>query len=255
MNDSFPPETERQIHADPLYFDLNRDRNKRGRRIFSGLLTDLDNTLYDFAAAQEAACEAVIRIAGTGDCQGLIQAFLFSPHGVTSPAPIRSYLQGLGISDEDHIIRACVEYETVKKNAIIPFPGVVETIRLIHDSGIRIGAVTNASFRHASERLDRIGLSELFSSLVCPDISGLKKPDPAAFQWAAEEIGIPAEQICVIGDNLVNDIAPAQALGMFTVHARYGDRLPPEFSGGVIPDTALDSFSGLIQVLGLDPCE
>lgn len=229
-----------------------RDSTEPERRVFYGLLTDLDNTLYDFAAAQEAACRAAIRVAGTGDCEGLIRAFLFSPHGVTSPAPIRVYLQELGIDDDDHIARACNEYEAVKKNAIIPFPGVVETLRIIHASGIRIGAVTNASSCHARDRLARIGVTNLFSSLVSPDITGLKKPDPAMFRHAAEEIGVPTLQICVVGDNLVNDITPAQSLGMFTVHARYGDRLPPEFAGDAIPDAVLDCFSGLIRILGLE---
>lgn len=71
------------------------------------------------------------------------------------------------------------------------------------------------------------------------------------FRHAADEIGVPVFQICVVGDNLVNDITPAQSLGMFTVHARYGDRLPPEFAGDAIPDVVLDCFSGLIRILGI----
>ena len=220
-------------------------------RSFSGLLTDLDNTLYDFAAAQESACQAVIRVAGTGDYQGLIRAFLFSPHGVESHTPIRTYLQDMGITDEVVIRNACSEFETVKKSAIVPFPGVVETLRIIHAAGIRIGAVTNASSAHARERLVRIGVRDLFVSLISPDSSGLKKPDPAMYQRAADELGVPVTRICVIGDNRVNDIAPALSLGMFTVHARYGDRLPSEFAGDAIPDAVVDTFTGLIPILGL----
>lgn len=220
-------------------------------RVFAGLLTDLDNTLYDFAAAQEEACRAVIRIAGRGDIEGLIRAFLFSPQGVAGPEPVREYLRCQGIEDEGIILSAMSGYETVKREAIIPFPGVVETLILIHTAGIQIGAVTNASAAHARERLGRIGVLDLFSTLVSPDTSGLKKPDPAVFLRAAISLGLPATRICMIGDNLVNDIGPAQELGMFTVHARYGDRLPPEFAGDAIPDLVADSFSALIPVLGL----
>ena len=231
---------------------VSRDEPKHpDYRSFSGLLTDLDNTLYDFAAAQEYACQAVIRVAGTGDYQDLIRAFLFSPHGIESHLPIRTYLQDLGISDETVIRNACSEFETVKKTAIIPFPGVVETLRIIHAAGIRIGAVTNASSAHAGERLVRIGVRDLFVSLVSPDSSGLKKPDPAMYQRAADELGVPVSRICVIGDNRVNDIAPALILGMYTVHARYGDRLPPEFAGDAVPDAVVDTFTGLIPILGL----
>lgn len=221
-------------------------------RIFSGLLTDLDNTLYDFAAAQEAACLAAVRIAGAGDCEGLIRAFLFSPQGVANTDPIRIYLMQQGVCDDSRIAAACMAYEAAKKEAIIPFPGVPETLRKIHACGITIGAVTNAHYNQARERLELIGVSDLFTSLVCPDVSGCKKPDPVIYIRAAEEIGVAASRICVIGDNLVNDIGPARSLGMFTVHAKYGDRLGPEFSGGIVPDQVLYSFSGLVEVLGID---
>jgi len=219
---------------------------------YYGLITDLDNTLYDFSAVQEAACRAVIRIIGTGDYHGLIRRFLFSSHGVESHDAIKEYLYELGIFDEVTFTSACHVYEETKKDSLLPFPGVVESIIRIYDAGIRIGAVTNASSDHARDRLIRIGLQDYVPILASPDLSGLKKPNPAIYQMASDKMGLPISSICVVGDNLMNDIAPAQTLGMFAVYARYGDRLPVEYAGDAVPDAVLDSFSGILNILGIN---
>ncbi|PKL58662.1 MAG: hypothetical protein CVV33_10500 [Methanomicrobiales archaeon HGW-Methanomicrobiales-4] len=220
---------------------------------YYGLITDLDNTLYDFSAVQEASCRAVIRVIGTGDYQSLIRAFLFSSHGFESHNAIKEYLYEIGISDDSTFISACREYEKTKMDSLVPFPGVVESIIRIYNAGIKIGAVTNASSDRARERLIQIGLQAYVPIVASPDLSGLKKPNPVMYQKAADEMGLSASSICVIGDNLMNDIAPAQTLGMFAVYARYGDRLPAEFAGNAVPDAILDTFPGILDILGLKP--
>lgn len=218
---------------------------------FSGFLTDLDNTLYDFASAMEKACQAVIRVSGTGEYEGLLQAFLFSPHGVESIQVIVDYLNNLGIKDDILLNIACNEFEKIKDESIVPYPGVIHSIIRIHNAGIRIGGVTNASSVYAWSRIDHLGLREYFSVLSSPDLTGVRKPDPMIYLKAAVGIDCSPSQICVLGDNLVNDIAPAQILGMMGVHARYGNRLPAEFSKGVIADMVIDSFAEIEDVLGI----
>ncbi|HWQ66227.1 MAG TPA: HAD family hydrolase [Methanospirillum sp.] len=220
----------------------------RGLR-FHGLLTDLDNTLYDFAAAMETACSAVIRCIGTGRPGDLIRTFLFSPHGVESHLAIRDYLIELNLMDDDLYGHACTIFDDAKKKAVVPYPGVLESLRFISEAGIRIGAVTNASSLHAHHRMDLIGVLDLISVLISPDSSGVRKPDPAMYILGAEQLSLLPVDICVIGDNLTNDIAPAQKIGMFAVYARYGDRMPPEFAGDAIPDGVVNSFSDLIPLL------
>jgi putative hydrolase of the HAD superfamily len=214
---------------------------------------DLDNTLYDFSTVQEAACRAVIRVIGAGDYKSLIRAFLFSTHGVESQEAIREYLYEVGIFDEAVFTIVCNEYAQKKAEILVPFPGVIESINRIHKSGIKIGAITNASSHHARNRITQLGLQALIPVLVSPDVCGLRKPDPTMFQKAADEMDLSVSSICMVGDNLVNDIAPAQIIGMYTVYARYGDRLPAEYAGDAIPDAIIDSFPGILDILGLSP--
>ncbi|MCA1917014.1 HAD family hydrolase [Methanospirillum hungatei] len=218
---------------------------------FLGVLVDLDNTLYDFGYAKEEACRKVVQAVGVGTADDLVRAFLFSPYGVESPKAIQSFLSEQGITDADVFMHAVQVYTKAKIDAIEAYPGVYETLLKIHTAGMKIGAVTNASHEHATERLIHIQTADLFDCLVTPDKAGMKKPDPSMFLYAAELLKIQPHQICAVGDNLVNDIRPAKEAGMCTIHAEYGNRLPPEYSEGIIADFSISSFSDILPILGL----
>jgi HAD superfamily hydrolase (TIGR01549 family) len=218
---------------------------------FLAILVDLDNTLYDFGYAKEQACREVVQTLGVGNTDDLVRAFLFSPFGVENTKCHQLYLRDMGITETQTVMRAIDVYTQAKLKAIHPYPGVYETLQRIHAAGIKIGAVTNAHTVHASERLAHIQIDDLFDCIVTPDITGLKKPDPAMFLHAASLLKIQPHQICVIGDNLINDIKPAQEAGMYTIHAEYGNRLPAEYAEGIIADFTISSFSHILQILGL----
>lgn len=218
---------------------------------FLGLLVDLDNTLYDFGAAKEEACKKVVETIGVGTADELIRSFLFSPHGVESPQAIQSFLSDHGITNPDIFMNAVRTYTETKIAAIEAYPGVYETLLKIHANGLKIGAVTNASSEHAYERLIHIQIADFFDCLVTPDTTGLKKPDPEMFLHAASLLKIQPHQICAVGDNLVNDIKPAKDAGMCAIHAEYGNRLPPEYSDGIMADFSISSFSDILPILGL----
>jgi putative hydrolase of the HAD superfamily len=216
---------------------------------FDVFLTDLDNTLYDFAAAMERASQAVISLIGKGELEDLIRSLIFSPHGVESRQALIGYLNLVGIEDELTLKLACDEFEGIKNLNIVPFPGVVPGLQQIFHAGIRIGAVTNASSCHAEERLNLIGVRSFITILITPDTIGKRKPSPEVYQFAAEILNCPPFRICVLGDNLINDIAPAQIVGMCGIHARYGNRLSEEYSKGVVPDAVIDQFDDILPIL------
>jgi len=199
----------------------------------------------------ECASQAVITLIGRGDPGDLIRSLIFSPHGVESDQALVEYLNLQGIEDERSLRSACDEFVRIKNQNVIPFPGVVTGLQEIHDAGFLIAAVTNASIHHAEERLGLIGVRNLFHRVISPECTGRKKPDTVVYRLAAEMMNCPVHRICVLGDNLVNDIAPARMLGMYGIHARYGDRLPAEFAGDVVADAVIDFFPDVIPILGV----
>ena len=94
-----------------------------------------------------------------------------------------------------------------------PDAAMVEGVRAARAAGVRTGLLSNS---WGDDRYDREQLAELFDAWVISGEVGLRKPDPAIYELAAERLGLAPEQ-CVFVDDLPGNLKPARALGMATV--------------------------------------
>jgi putative hydrolase of the HAD superfamily len=94
-----------------------------------------------------------------------------------------------------------------------PDEAMVDGVRAARDAGVRTAMLSNS---WGEDRYDRAQLGELFDVLVISGEVGIRKPDPAIYELAAERLGLaPAD--CVFVDDLPGNLKPARALGMATV--------------------------------------
>lgn len=56
-------------------------------------------------------------------------------------------------------------------------------------------------------------LDRYFRKIIESAVVGVRKPDPAIFRLGVEALGLPAEQVLVVGDSYRKDIVPAESLG------------------------------------------
>jgi len=89
-----------------------------------------------------------------------------------------------------------------------------EGVRALRRPGLRMSILSNSVGSEAV--YDRDGLAELFDDWVISSEVGLRKPEPAIYELAAERLGVPPEQ-CVYVDDLPPNLKTARALGMATV--------------------------------------
>lgn len=61
---------------------------------------------------------------------------------------------------------------------------------------------------------------EYFQSIIESAVVGVRKPDPRIFQLGVDALGLPAEDIVVVGDSFSKDIVPASSIGCKTVWIR-----------------------------------
>lgn len=61
--------------------------------------------------------------------------------------------------------------------------------------------------------LKDFGLYSFFSDIVESSVVGVRKPDPAIYRLGVEAMGLPAEQVLVVGDSFSKDVVPAKAVG------------------------------------------
>lgn len=74
------------------------------------------------------------------------------------------------------------------------------------------------------------------------------KPSPSFFDSALRLLGLPADRVAMVGDDIVNDILGAQASGLTGVLVRTGKFMPSDLSKGD-PDHVLGSFAELPSLL------
>jgi putative hydrolase of the HAD superfamily len=196
-----------------------------GHRRITAVIFDMDNTLFDFVEAKLIACAAVIDYLKVPiEPLVLLKYFLRPVHGFESHENIRDFLDDNDRYSEAVFIRCCAIYDEEKVAAIKPYPHVAETLSALRKRRLKLGVVTDARNGNALKRLRKAGLEDLFDAIVTMDMSGKAKPSPEPFLLCMSKLGVVASETMLIGDSIRRDIVPAKALGMFTVHAVYGDR-------------------------------
>ena len=76
------------------------------------------------------------------------------------------------------------------------------------------------------------------------------KPSKSFFRLALDDLGLPAEQVAMVGDDIINDVAGAQQAGMLGVLVRTG-KYRKEFvsQSEVSPDLVIDSVHDLMSMI------
>lgn len=59
-------------------------------------------------------------------------------------------------------------------------------------------------------------LDKYFQEIIESSVVGVRKPDPAIYQMGIDAMGLPAENILVVGDSYGKDMEPAMILGCHT---------------------------------------
>jgi HAD superfamily hydrolase (TIGR01509 family) len=134
---------------------------------------------------------------------------------------------------------------------VAAFPGVVEALRAVAGSGVRLAVVTTKWGAFARRYLRQLGLDDLFPVVVSGDQVTRPKPDAEPFTRAAELLGVDPSRAAGVGDS-PHDVAGSRAAGLLAVAAMWGaeDRAAVMAAG---PDVVLESpgeLTGLIDSRG-----
>lgn len=98
------------------------------------------------------------------------------------------------------------------------YPESREVLQSLHGR-YKLGIIANQS-AGTEERLVQFGIRDYFDVVVASAEAGVAKPDKRIFELALSQAGCSANEACMVGDRLDNDIAPAAEMGMYTVWVR-----------------------------------
>jgi phosphoglycolate phosphatase len=202
-----------------------KDAHWRGQRL-AAVLFDLDGTLLDTAADIALALN---RTMVEYECKPLAEDDVRRMVGRGSPILIER-----AVAAQDRIIDAATQaamlerffhhygqLEESNEDTAQPYTGAAESLRTLHDAGLRTAVVTNKQHRFAGALLDRLGLADWVDVVVGGDTCARRKPDPQPLLFACNSLHVPPSESLMVGDS-VNDVQAARAAGIPIVCVSYG---------------------------------
>jgi FMN phosphatase YigB (HAD superfamily) len=224
------------------------------------LITDLDNTLYDwvtfFAKAFQGMVEELSELLDT-DREQLYSEFkaLNQSYG-TSEQPftaleLPSVRHRFGDLSRRELMRKLDvplhAFNRLRTQHLRLYPLVAETLRALSDRGVILVGHTESSAENALFRLQKLGIERCFKHLYVLESSyaghpdperalalapppdfiravppSERKPNPNLLRDICHREGVNPRDACYVGDSLTRDVGMAKAAGVTAVWARYG---------------------------------
>lgn len=198
------------------------------------VIFDLDGTLADTSADLVAAANAVFRARGLGDLLDPVADALTAFHGGRAMLRLGYGRAGLPEDVPEADYRALLDHYAVHIDTHTRlYPGAVQAVTALRAAGFATGICTNKPEGLARELVARLGVADLFSSLIGADTLPVRKPDPAPYRAAVAGAGGDVARSMLIGDTQTDrDTARAAgvpcALVTFGPEGRAIERLSPE---------------------------
>lgn len=123
----------------------------------------------------------------------------------------------LGLDRDDVVARLADDFTEERERLVRPFPRAIETLEELRRRGVLLALITNGEARFQRSKIERFDLARLFDCILIEGEFGTGKPDPAVFRHVLKALGRQAQDAWMVGDSLIFDIAPANALGIFSV--------------------------------------
>lgn len=207
------------------------------------VIFDLDGTLADTSADLIASANACFRAMGAGDQLDPVADALTAFHG--GRAMLRLGLSRLGRpeAEADQWYQPLLEaYEADISRHTRLYPGAVAAVEALRSAGYAVGICTNKPARLAEVLTTRLGVRQLFGSLVGADTLPVRKPDPAPYALSVRLAGGDPARSILIGDT-ETDRMTGRAAGVPVVLVTFG----PEGRGvsRLAPEALLDHFDDL----------
>ena len=151
-----------------------------------------------------------------------------------------------GIVDDLLLEEMAASFHKLKMATIDIFPGALDALHALRKRGIRLGLITNGNAQGQRTKVKGTELEPLFESILIEGEFGVGKPDPRVFHHTLDQLQATPAQTWMVGDNLVNDIAGAQAVGIYGVWVDWRGGGLPEASA-VTPDRTILSIVELVN--------
>lgn len=212
---------------------------------FRFALFDFDGVIADTETSNKEFLEKALAVFGVT----LTDEERMNLVGTNDPHRIERFLSRANrtVTMEEYRAQRVVSGNTYENGDIAPMPGLISLLRDFRSKGIRTAVVSMTSLRLISIGLERMGMTDLFDTVIGGDMVTNHKPNPEPYQMAMERLGARPEECIVFEDSPVG-ISAGKAAGAFVV-GYTGASIQQDTSEA---DCVLDCFSDFYSVISPD---
>lgn len=212
---------------------------------FRFALFDFDGVIADTETSNKEFLEKALAVFGVT----LTDEERMSLVGTNDPHRIERFLSRANrtVTMEEYRAQRVVSGNTYENGDIAPMPGLISLLRDFRSKGIRTAVVSMTSLRLITIGLERMGMTDLFDTVIGGDMVTNHKPNPEPYQMAMERLGARPEECIVFEDSPVG-ISAGKAAGAFVV-GYTGASIQQDTSEA---DCILDCFPDFYSVISLD---
>jgi len=211
------------------------------------LIFDLDGTLVD---SLPDLAEAVNDLMAANGLAPHAERAVASMVGKGVPVLVQKAFAAHGVIVAGEVLDAHVKtylgfYEPRATRLTRLFPHAADMVKE-PVSYTRLAVCTNKPTAVSREIVDSLGIGAEIAVVVGGDSGVTPKPAPDMLWLVAERLGLPKEDVLMVGDS-ANDVASAKAAGIKVAVVRYGYTDIP--ADELKADFVMDDFRGLPAVL------
>lgn len=186
---------------------------------------DIDDTLVDFTATARRALSDMIgrddmwlRWQRTTDEHVAKVVAGDLAYEDMHEARTKAFMADLGALLDDDLVadlerRRCTQLRTTWRL----FEDTLPCLDWLRAAGVKLAAVTNASGAHQRTKLETLGISRFFDTVLIAGELGAAKPDPVIFHTACARMDVAPGQTLHVGDLLEADAVGARNAGLHGV--------------------------------------
>lgn len=207
---------------------------------------DLDGTLADTDGDIRASWKAALADLGV-DCPSFDKDFVAGPplEEMAKRLFPEIYTDELGVKIRE---RFGYHYDNDGFPNTFEYPGIIDAVKALKNSGARVFIATNKRYAGASAMAAKFGWNGVFEKLYAgdmydsdPSIGRMNKTRLLAY--AMNEIGVKPGECVMVGDT-INDFTAARANGIYCVGVRWGYGKESDFD---VADRIIDKADELLN--------
>lgn len=197
--------------------------------MIKAVIFDIDNTMYDFDKANEAALTAIgvygkenfgmepeETIPLVKKCMDIVAERTGEDCAAMHSRMLRfqCFLEEIGSTDYEKALEMYELYWGTVLKVMEPEQGLTALLARLKKRGIKLGIGSDMTARMQYKKLIKLGVLQYLDFLVVSEEAGAEKPSPRFFDLCVKKAGCKPEECVFIGDSLKKDVIGAAEYGM-----------------------------------------